>query len=98
DYERTVAAGADILRACVRHGGSISGEHGIGIEKRDCMTLQFKAADLDLMARLRAAFNPRGLCNPGKLFPTSRRCGESARTVARGALAPEMVDAAGPAF
>jgi glycolate oxidase len=98
DYERTVAAGADILRACVRHGGSISGEHGIGIEKRDCMTLQYKAADLELMARLRSAFNPRGLCNPAKLFPTSRRCGESARTLTRGALAAEVSSAAGPAF
>ena len=98
DYERTVAAGADILRACVRHGGSISGEHGIGIEKRDCMTLQFKAADLELMARLRSAFNPAGLCNPAKLFPTSRRCGESARTAARGTLPADVTAAAGPAF
>ncbi len=98
DYERTVAAGADILRACVRHGGSISGEHGIGIEKRDCMTLQYKRADLALMARLRSAFNPRGLCNPAKMFPTSRRCGESARTAASGVLSPAVAASAGPAF
>ncbi|MDQ6767020.1 MAG: FAD-binding protein [Candidatus Eremiobacteraeota bacterium] len=98
DYERAVAAGADILRACVRHGGSISGEHGIGIEKRDCMSLQYTKADLALMARLKNAFNPRGLCNPAKMFPTSRRCGESARTAASGALSREIEQAAGPAF
>jgi glycolate oxidase len=79
DYERTVAAAADILRACVQAGGSISGEHGIGIEKRDCMTLQYAVADLDLMAKLKSAFNPDGLCNPAKIFPTKRTCGESAR-------------------
>jgi glycolate dehydrogenase FAD-linked subunit len=98
EYERVVAAGADILRACVAHGGSISGEHGIGIEKRDCMTLQYARADLALMTRLRAAFNPRGLCNPAKMFPTSRRCGESARVSASARLAPEVERAAGAAF
>ena len=98
DYERTVAAGADILRVCVNAGGSISGEHGIGIEKRDCMTLQYRPADLALMARLRSAFDPALLCNPGKLFPTSRRCGESARTASSGRLDPQTAAAAGPAF
>ena len=98
DYERTVAAGADILRACVRHGGSISGEHGIGIEKRDCMTLQYHKVDLELMARLRAAFDPLGLCNPAKMFPTSRRCGESARVSASGRLDAATRNAAGAAF
>ncbi len=98
EYDKTVAAGADILRVCVRHGGSISGEHGIGIEKRDCMSLQYSPVDLALMAKLKSAFNPRGLCNPKKIFPTSRRCGESARTQASGALAPDVAQAAGPAF
>ncbi|HEV2878255.1 MAG TPA: FAD-linked oxidase C-terminal domain-containing protein, partial [Candidatus Eremiobacteraceae bacterium] len=98
DYDRAVAAGADILRACVRHGGSISGEHGIGMEKRDCMTLQYAPTDLALMAQLKSAFNPTGLCNPAKIFPTSRRCGESARTLGRGALAPDVAKATGPAF
>ncbi len=98
EYERVVAAGADILRACVAHGGSISGEHGIGIEKRDCMTLQYSRADLALMARLRTAFNPRGLCNPAKMFPTSRRCGESARVSASAHVAAEVERAAGTAF
>jgi glycolate oxidase len=98
DYEKTVAAGAEILRACVRLGGSISGEHGIGMEKRDCMSLQYSPPDLALMAALKYAFNPRGLCNPAKIFPTSRRCGESARTHASGTLAPAIQHAVGPAF
>jgi glycolate oxidase len=97
DLELAVAAGADILRACVKRGGSISGEHGIGMEKRDCMSLQFSPADLDLMRRIKSLFDPQRLCNPAKLFPTSRRCGESARSAA-GALAPAVAQAAGQAF
>ncbi|HXM17693.1 MAG TPA: FAD-linked oxidase C-terminal domain-containing protein [Candidatus Tumulicola sp.] len=98
EVDKAIAAGADILRACVQRGGSISGEHGIGMEKRDCMTLQFSSDDLALMARVKSAFNDRRLCNPLKVFPTSRRCGEAARKVDRGALAPEVAAAAGPAF
>src|SRR5579872_910026 len=98
DVEKAIAAGADILRACVRRGGSISGEHGIGIEKRDCMGEQYGSADLALMAKLKSAFNPLGLCNPGKMFPTSRRCGEAARTLASQRLPAEVAAAAGPAF
>jgi len=98
DLEKAIAAGADILRACVRHGGSISGEHGIGIEKRDCMSVQFAPPDLALMASLKHAFNAAGLCNPAKIFPTSRRCGESARTLRSGALPEAVATAAGQAF
>jgi glycolate oxidase len=98
DVDKAIAAGADILRACVRHGGSISGEHGIGMEKRDCMGEQFSPADLALMASLKRVFNPRGLCNPAKIFPTSRRCGEGARVAASGALPETVSAAAGPAF
>jgi glycolate oxidase len=98
DYDRTVAAAADILRACVQAGGSISGEHGIGIEKRDCMTLQYKPADLALMAKLKSAFNSEGLCNPLKMFPTSRRCGESSRVQQSGTLDKGVAQAVGPAF
>ena len=93
-----IAAGGDILRACVARGGSISGEHGIGIEKRDCMELQFSKSDLALMARLKSAFNERGLCNPAKIFPTGRKCGESQRTLQRGELPEAVAQAAGPAF
>jgi glycolate oxidase len=74
---RVVAAGAAIMRVCAEVGGSISGEHGIGIEKQDFMPFIFTAADLALMARLKDAFNPGGLCNPGKIFPTKKSCVEA---------------------
>jgi glycolate oxidase subunit GlcD len=77
ELERVLAAGAEILEACVEAGGVISGEHGIGTEKRDFMGLVFSPADLDAMRRLRAAFDPDGVCNPGKIFPTTRFCAES---------------------
>jgi len=74
---RVVAAGAEIMKVCAEVGGSISGEHGIGLEKADFMPFIFSAADLALMQRLKAAFNPRGLCNPGKVFPTRKSCVET---------------------
>jgi glycolate oxidase len=74
---RVVEAGAAIMRVCAEVGGSISGEHGIGLEKVDFMPFIFSAADLAFMQRLKAAFNPTGLCNPGKMFPTRKSCGEA---------------------
>jgi len=65
-----------ILEACIDAGGSITGEHGVGTDKACAMPLMFGADDLATMQRLRAAFDPRGLANPGKLFPTPRLCGE----------------------
>ena len=65
-----------ILEACIDAGGSLTGEHGIGVDKACSMPLLFDADDLAAMQRLRAAFDPAGLCNPGKLFPTPRLCGE----------------------
>jgi glycolate oxidase len=65
-----------ILEACIDAGGSLTGEHGIGVDKACSMPLLFDADDLAAMKRLRAAFDPAGLCNPGKLFPTPRLCGE----------------------
>jgi glycolate oxidase len=73
---RVVAAGAEIMKVCAEVGGSISGEHGIGIEKADFMPFIFSPADLELMRRLKEAFNPGGLCNPGKIFPTKKSCVE----------------------
>jgi len=73
---RVVAAGAEIMKVCAEVGGSISGEHGIGLEKADFMPFIFSAADLELMRRLKDAFNPSGLCNPGKIFPTKKSCVE----------------------
>jgi glycolate oxidase len=73
---RVVEAGAEIMKLCAEVGGSISGEHGIGLEKADFMPFIFSAADLALMQRLKNAFNPSGLCNPGKVFPTKKSCVE----------------------
>ncbi|HEY7647462.1 MAG TPA: FAD-linked oxidase C-terminal domain-containing protein [Methylomirabilota bacterium] len=74
---RVVEAGAQIMKLCAEVGGSISGEHGIGLEKADFMPFIFSAADLDFMQRLKQAFNPTGRCNPGKVFPTRKSCGEA---------------------
>jgi len=67
--ERVVAAGEEILRACVGAGGSITGEHGVGIEKREYMRWIFTEADLGAMRRVKRAFDPAGRLNPGKLLP-----------------------------
>ena len=74
--ERVHAAGEDIIRACVAVGGVLSGEHGIGLEKRDYMPLTFSAVDLDAQARAREAFDPEGRLNPDKVLPLGSRCGE----------------------
>ena len=65
-----------ILDECISHGGSITGEHGVGVDKSKYMPRMFSADDLDTMQLLRCAFDPAGLCNPGKIFPTPRMCGE----------------------
>jgi glycolate oxidase len=69
EVERVVAAGRKILEACVALGGSLSGEHGIGVEKMDLMPLAFSTADLDLMRRVRRVFDPELRSNPHKIFP-----------------------------
>ena len=74
--ERVHAAGDEIVEACVAAGGVLSGEHGIGLEKRDYMPLVFSADDLDAQARLRDAFDPDGACNPQKVLPAGSRCGD----------------------
>jgi len=74
--ERAEEVAQAILRACVDAGGSITGEHGVGVDKACSMPLMFGPADLEAMGRLRRAFDPAGLANPGKLFPTPRLCGE----------------------
>jgi len=65
-----------ILDLCIEHGGSITGEHGVGVDKSRYMPRMFGADDLDTMQLLRCAFDPAGICNPGKVFPTPRLCGE----------------------
>lgn len=76
EKRRVLEAGREILEFCVSVGGSISGEHGIGSEKSSYMGLVFSPQDLDWMRSLRDVWNPKGLCNPGKIFPTSHGCGE----------------------
>lgn len=84
--ERVVAAGSAILKACVEAGGSITGEHGVGIEKRDEMRVQFSEADLAAQMLVRDIFNPLNLCNPDKIFPQPARCGMDLK---RGGRPPE---------
>ncbi len=74
---RTMAAARDILQYCVSVGGSLTGEHGVGMEKNELMPLLFTDDDLDVMARLRVVFNPKSTLNPQKMFPTTRSCRET---------------------
>ncbi|WP_155129906.1 FAD-linked oxidase C-terminal domain-containing protein [[Actinomadura] parvosata] len=74
--ERAEVVSGAILDLCVEHGGSITGEHGVGVDKARYMPKMFSADDLDTMQLVRCAFDPRGLANPGKVFPTPRLCGE----------------------
>ena len=76
---RAEAFGADILRLCVEVGGVLTGEHGVGIEKRDLMPEMFSEVDLNQQQRLKCAFDAQGLLNPGKVFPTLHRCAELGR-------------------
>ncbi len=87
-----VVSGA-ILDACIEHGGSITGEHGVGLDKSKYMPKMFSAADLETMQLVRCAFDPENLCNPGKIFPTPRLCGE----VPGPRRAPHPIVAAGQA-
>ena len=74
--EKAVEVGAEILSYCIAAGGSLTGEHGIGADKSAYMPTMFSEDDLALMQRVRAAFDPAKICNPGKVFPTPRLCGE----------------------
>ena len=74
--EKAEEFGSEILRLCVARGGTVTGEHGVGVEKLDAMCAQFTDAELDQFHRLKAAFDPAGLMNPGKAIPTLARCSE----------------------
>jgi glycolate oxidase len=76
DYERAKTLADAILAACVDEGGSLTGEHGIGVDKACAMPSMFSERDLDAFERVRRAFDPDGLANPGKVIPTPRLCGE----------------------
>ncbi len=86
ELERAEAFGQDILRLCVAVGGVLTGEHGVGVEKRDLMPAMFTEGDLVQQQRLKCAFDPQGLLNPGKVFPTLCRCSELGREHVRGGV------------
>jgi glycolate oxidase len=67
---------SEILTYCIEAGGSITGEHGVGVDKKGYMPKMFGEHDLETMQLVRCAFDPTGICNPGKVFPTPRLCGE----------------------
>jgi glycolate oxidase len=79
ELERAEAFGSDILRLCVEVGGVLTGEHGVGVEKRDLMDTMFNESDLNQQQRLKCAFDPTSLLNPGKVFPQLCRCAELGR-------------------
>ncbi len=79
ELEKAENFGADILKLCVEVGGVLTGEHGVGVEKRDLMETMFNQIDLDHQQRVKCAFDDKGLLNPGKVFPTLRRCVELGR-------------------
>jgi len=83
---------AEILKLCVRAGGSITGEHGVGVEKRDFMPTMYAEPDLETMQRVRRAFDPNNICNPGKVFPRPKLCAERA-----GPYVPHPLETAGVA-
>lgn len=72
EVERMIACSHEIVDLCLRIGGSVTGEHGVGVEKQDFLALQYSAADLDVMRRVHDALDPEDLCNPGKVFPGSK--------------------------
>ena len=88
ELERAEAFGADILKLCVEVGGVLTGEHGVGVEKRDLMPTMFNEVDLAHQERVKCAFDAKGLLNPGKVFPTLHRCAELGRMHVRGGQLP----------
>lgn len=88
ELERTEELGARILEICVEVGGTITGEHGVGVEKLDTMCVQFTSEELSQFHAIKAAFDPAGLLNPGKAIPTLHRCAELGRMHVHGGALP----------
>jgi glycolate oxidase len=88
ELEKVEAFGADILRLCVEVGGVLTGEHGVGVEKRDLMPVMFSEIDLAAQQRVKCAFDEKGLLNPGKVFPQLHRCAELGRMHISGGKLP----------
>jgi len=79
ELEKAEDFGADILKLCVEVGGVLTGEHGVGVEKRDLMPVMFNEVDLKQQQRVKCAFDEKHLLNPGKVFPQLHRCAELGR-------------------
>ena len=88
ELEKAEDFGADILKLCVEVGGVLTGEHGVGVEKRDLMGAMFSETDLKQQQRVKCAFDPDALLNPGKVFPTLHRCAELGRMHISGGKLP----------
>ncbi|MCC2111532.1 MAG: FAD-binding oxidoreductase, partial [Hyphomicrobiales bacterium] len=88
EIEKAEAFGADILKLCVEVGGVLTGEHGVGVEKRDLMPEMFSEVDLAHQMRVKCAFDEKQLLNPGKMFPTLHRCAELGRMHVSGGSLP----------
>lgn len=88
ELDRAEQFGADILKLCVEVGGVLTGEHGVGVEKRDLMGAMFSETDLNQQQRVKCAFDAKGLLNPGKVFPTLHRCAELGRMHISGGKLP----------
>jgi glycolate oxidase len=88
ELERTEEFGAEVLKLCVEVGGVLTGEHGVGVEKRDLMPVMFSEIDLDQQQRVKCAFDEKGLLNPGKVFPKLHRCAELGRMHISGGKLP----------
>ena len=88
ELERTEKFAADILELCIKHGGTITGEHGVGVEKIEMMCMQFATAEIAQFHAVKKAFDPEGLLNPGKAVPTLHRCAEFGRMHVRGGQLP----------
>jgi glycolate oxidase len=88
ELTRAEAFGADILRLCVEVGGVLTGEHGVGVEKRDLMPVMFDEVDLRQQERVKCAFDDQALLNPGKVFPTLHRCAEMGQLHVSGGKIP----------
>ncbi len=88
ELQRAEEFGADILRLCVRVGGVLTGEHGVGVEKRELMPEMFSEVDLDQQLKIKCAFDPKSLLNPGKVFPTLHACAEMGRVIVHGGNIP----------
>jgi len=88
ELERAEQFGADILKLCVEVGGVLTGEHGVGVEKRDLMPAMFSEQDLNAQQRVKCAFDEKGLLNPGKVFPVLHRCAELGRMHVSGGKLP----------